>query len=44
MAALNSEVTPQIVPYIFYHDVPAALVWPANAVGFVEMMHTGLWK
>jgi hypothetical protein len=44
MAALKSEVTTQIVSYIFYRDVPAALVWPANAFGFVEAMRTGLWK
>ncbi len=28
----------QIIPYIFYRDVPAALDWLARAFGFVETM------
>ena len=28
----------QIIPYIFYRDVPAALEWLARAFGFVETM------
>jgi uncharacterized glyoxalase superfamily protein PhnB len=31
----------QIIPYIFYRDVPAALEWLARAFGFVEEMRTG---
>jgi PhnB protein len=42
MAALKSEVTTQIIPYIFYRDVPAALEWLAKAFGFVETMREGL--
>src|ERR1700684_1127297 len=32
---------PQIIPYIFYRDVPAALDWLARAFGFTEIMRTG---
>jgi PhnB protein len=42
MTALKSEVTTQIVPYIFYRDVHAALDWLAKAFGFVETMRKGL--
>src|ERR1700758_5497993 len=28
----------EIIPYIFYRDVPAALEWLARAFGFVEEM------
>jgi PhnB protein len=38
MAAIKSEVTTQVVPYIFYRDVPAALDWLTKAFGFVETM------
>jgi PhnB protein len=31
----------QIIPYIFYRDVPAALDWLARAFGFTEEMRTG---
>ncbi len=31
----------QVVPYIFYRDVPAALDWLARAFGFTETMRTG---
>lgn len=30
----------EIIPYIFYRDVPAALAWLANAFGFTEAMRT----
>jgi PhnB protein len=41
MTALKSKVTTQIIPYIFYRDVPAALDWLAKAFGFVETMRVG---
>jgi uncharacterized glyoxalase superfamily protein PhnB len=31
----------QIIPYLFYRDVPAALEWLAHAFGFKEEMRTG---
>jgi PhnB protein len=31
----------EIIPYIFYRDVPAALEWLARAFGFKEEMRTG---
>ena len=31
----------EIIPYVFYRDVPAALEWLARAFGFVEEMRTG---
>ncbi len=31
----------QIIPYIFYRDVPAALDWLARTFGFKEEMRTG---
>jgi PhnB protein len=31
----------EIVPYIFYRDLPAALEWLAHAFGFTEEMRTG---
>lgn len=30
----------QIIPYIFYRDVPTALEWLARVFGFVETMRT----
>jgi uncharacterized glyoxalase superfamily protein PhnB len=39
MAASESKT--QIIPYIFYRDVPAALDWLAKAFGLVESMRTG---
>ncbi|MGB3582275.1 MAG: VOC family protein [Roseiarcus sp.] len=42
MAALKTDVTTVIVPYIFYRDVPAALEWLAKAFGFVETMRETL--
>jgi PhnB protein len=41
MAELKTEVRTQIIPYIFYRDVPAALDWLAKAFGFVETMRAG---
>ena len=31
----------QIIPYIFYRDIPAALDWLTKAFGFKEEMRTG---
>jgi len=31
----------EIIPYIFYRDVPTALDWLARAFGFKEEMRTG---
>ena len=31
-------MSPDIIPYIFYRDVPAALDWLARAFGFTEEM------
>jgi PhnB protein len=31
----------EIIPYIFYRDLPAALEWLARAFGFAEEMRTG---
>jgi uncharacterized glyoxalase superfamily protein PhnB len=31
----------EIIPYIFYRDVPAALEWLVRAFGFTEEMRTG---
>ena len=42
MAALRSEVSTQVVPYIFYRDVPAALEWLAKAFGFVGTIRGAL--
>ena len=30
----------EIIPYLFYRDVPAALDWLARAFGFTEIMRT----
>ena len=38
MSPRKSTVRTQIIPYIFYRDVPAALDWLARAFGFVEVM------
>jgi PhnB protein len=38
---MMSATRPEIIPYIFYRDVPAALDWPAHAFGFAEEMRTG---
>jgi hypothetical protein len=34
-------ISTEIIPYIFYRDVPAALDWLAHAFGFIETMSTG---
>ncbi len=31
---------PEIIPYLFYRDLPAAMDWLAHAFGFVEEMRT----
>jgi len=31
----------EIIPYLFYQDVPEALAWLARAFGFAEDMRTG---
>jgi PhnB protein len=33
--------TTQIIPYLFYRDIPAALDWLTKAFGFKEEMRTG---
>ena len=35
-----SETRVQIIPYIFYRDVPGALDWLARAFGFTETMRS----
>lgn len=35
------SVTTEIIPYIFYRDVPAALDWLSRAFGLKEEMRTG---
>ena len=36
MSASESPDTTQIIPYIFYRDVPAALAWLSRTLGFTE--------
>ena len=36
MSAAESRDTTQIIPYIFYRDVPAALAWLSRTFGFTE--------
>jgi PhnB protein len=31
----------EIIPYVFYRDVPVALDWLGRAFGFTELMRTG---
>ena len=38
MSTPKPTVSTQIIPYIFYRDVPAALDWLARAFGFTEEM------
>ena len=38
MNASNQTIATEIIPYIFYRDVPAALDWLARAFGFTEEM------
>jgi PhnB protein len=40
MAKPKPTVSTEIIPYIFYRDVPAALGWLTHAVGFAETMRT----
>src|SRR3984893_8955474 len=40
MAKPKSTVSTEIIPYIFYRDVPAALDWLTRAFGFAETMRT----
>lgn len=35
------KIPTQIIPYIFYRDVPAALDWLSRAFGFKEVMRVG---
>ena len=37
----TSPTPPQIIPYLFYREVPAALDFPCRAFGFKEEMRTG---
>ncbi len=37
----QTKVRTEIIPYIFYRDVPAALDWLARAFGFKEIMRVG---
>src|SRR5260370_7266436 len=41
MSAPKPTVSTQIIPYIFYRDVPAALDWLARAFGLTEEMRHG---
>ncbi|MFZ3234687.1 MAG: VOC family protein [Stellaceae bacterium] len=36
MSASKSQVETQIIPYLFYRDVPAALDWLGRVFGFTE--------
>jgi len=36
MSVPIATVSTQIIPYLFYRDVPAALDWLARAFGFTE--------
>jgi len=38
--AVKSVTRTQVIPYIFYRDVPAALQWLSRAFGFIERMDT----
>ena len=41
MTDAQTKVRTQVIPYIFYRDVPAALDWLARAFGFKEIMRVG---
>jgi uncharacterized glyoxalase superfamily protein PhnB len=41
MAKPKPTVSTEIIPYIFYRDVPAALGWLTHAFGFAETMPDG---
>jgi PhnB protein len=38
MDKAKPAIKTEVIPYIFYHDVPAALDWLAKAFGFTEEM------
>ena len=38
MGPSKPGIRTEIIPYIFYRDVPAALAWLARAFGFTEEM------
>jgi PhnB protein len=38
MGTSKPKIRTEIIPYIFYRDVPAALSWLARAFGFTEEM------
>jgi PhnB protein len=38
MDELKPAIKTQVIPYIFYRDVPAALDWLARAFGFTEVL------
>jgi PhnB protein len=38
----STKVRTQIIPYLFYRDVAAALDWLAHAFGFKELMRHGM--
>ena len=40
MGTSKQTVNAEIIPYIFYRDVPAALDWLTRAFGFAETMRT----
>ncbi|MGH6812017.1 MAG: VOC family protein [Methylocella sp.] len=40
MAKPKPTVSTEIIPYIFYRDVPAALGWLTRSFGFAETMRT----
>jgi uncharacterized glyoxalase superfamily protein PhnB len=41
MNEFATKVRTEIIPYIFYRDVPAALDWLARAFGLKEIMRVG---
>ncbi|MBV8458210.1 MAG: VOC family protein [Acetobacteraceae bacterium] len=41
MSTPQPRISTEIIPYIFYRDVPAALEWLAHAFGFTEVMRHG---
>jgi hypothetical protein len=43
MSTSQPGIRTEIIPYIFYRDVPAALAWLARAFGFTEeLRHAGM--
>jgi PhnB protein len=41
MSAPQPTIRTEIIPYIFYRDVPTALEWLAHAFGFTEVTRHG---